>query len=464
VRDRDVASLVGEIEQRLNAELDLPPGYSITYGGQFENLQHATARLMIAVPVALLLILFLLYLAFDSMREALVIFAAVPLAAVGGILALELRGLPFSISAGIGFIALFGVAVLNGLVLVNEFIRLRGRDGLDLKGLIEEGARARLRPVLTTALVASLGFLPMAISTTNGAEVQRPLATVVIGGLVTSTLLTLVVLPAIYFLVEKRRFIRLKGGALVALLLFFGSVMPTQAQEALGLNELVQSAHTNRVEVISAGLQQQHWQQERKMSYTLPNLSLSVQYGQINYEKNDYNANVHQDLGKPWTAGTHKRWADAGAAQAAKQAELAAVIEMARRALAQQLSAAPVFDSPLAVKDYLQLHLGNLPHEVFAVLFLDAQHRLIKLDQMFTGTLGQTSVYPREVVKLALMRNAGAVILAHNHPSGVAEPSRADEFLTQSLKNALALVDVRVLDHLVIGQGQVVSFAERGLL
>jgi len=148
----------------------------------------------------------------------------------------------------------------------------------------------------------------------------------------------------------------------------------------------------------------------------------------------------------------------------AKRAELAAVIEMARRALAQQLSAAPVFDSPQCVKDYLQLHLGNLPHEVFAVLFLDAQHRLIKLDQMFTGTLGQTSVYPREVVKLALARNAGAVILAHNHPSGVAEPSRADEFLTQSLKTALALVDVRVLDHLVIGRGQVVSFAERGLL
>ena len=148
----------------------------------------------------------------------------------------------------------------------------------------------------------------------------------------------------------------------------------------------------------------------------------------------------------------------------AKRAELAAVIEMARRALAQRLSDAPVFDSPQMVKDYLQLHLGNLPHEVFAVLFLDAQHRLIKLDQMFAGTLGQTSVYPREVVKLALARNAGAVILAHNHPSGVAEPSRADEFLTQSLKTALALVDVRVLDHLVIGKGQVVSFAERGLL
>ena len=148
----------------------------------------------------------------------------------------------------------------------------------------------------------------------------------------------------------------------------------------------------------------------------------------------------------------------------AKRAKLAAVIEMARRALAQRLTEMPVFDSPQRVKDYLQLHLGQLQHEVFAVLFLDAQHRLIKLDQMFTGTLGQTSVYPREVVKLALARNAGAVILAHNHPSGVAEPSRADEFLTQSLKSALALIDVRVLDHLVIGCGQVVSFAERGLL
>ncbi len=148
----------------------------------------------------------------------------------------------------------------------------------------------------------------------------------------------------------------------------------------------------------------------------------------------------------------------------AKRAELAAVIEMSRRALAQKLTASPVFDTPQAVKDYLQLQLGALQHEVFAVLFLDSQHRLISLERLFTGTLSQTSVYPREVVKRALARNAGAVILAHNHPSGVAEPSRADEFLTQSLKSALALVDVRVIDHLVVGQGHVVSFAERGLL
>ena len=148
----------------------------------------------------------------------------------------------------------------------------------------------------------------------------------------------------------------------------------------------------------------------------------------------------------------------------AKRAVLLAVMEMARRALAQPLAAAPVFDSPGCVKDYLGLQLGNRPQEVFAVLFLDGQHRLLQLEEMFHGTLTQTSVYPREVVRRALALNAGAVVLAHNHPSGLAEPSRADEYLTQTLKAALQLVDVRVLDHIIVGQGQVVSMAERGLL
>jgi DNA repair protein RadC len=148
----------------------------------------------------------------------------------------------------------------------------------------------------------------------------------------------------------------------------------------------------------------------------------------------------------------------------AKRAEIAAVLELARRALAQPLREQPVFDTPGKVKDYAALHLGGLAQEVFAVLFLDGQHRLLKLETLFHGTLTQTSVYPREVVKRALQLNAGAVILAHNHPSGVAEPSRADEYLTQTLKGALQLVDVRVLDHLVVGQGTVMSFAERGLL
>ena len=148
----------------------------------------------------------------------------------------------------------------------------------------------------------------------------------------------------------------------------------------------------------------------------------------------------------------------------AKRAEVAAVIEMARRALAQQLEVSEAFDAPQKVKDFLALHLAAREQEVFAVMFLDGQHRLLEFEVMFQGSLTQTSVYPREVVRKALAHNAGAVILAHNHPSGVAEPSRADEFLTQTLKSALQLVDVRVLDHLVVGHGQVVSFAERGLL
>jgi DNA repair protein RadC len=148
----------------------------------------------------------------------------------------------------------------------------------------------------------------------------------------------------------------------------------------------------------------------------------------------------------------------------AKRAEIAAVIELARRALTQQLAVRPAFERPADVKDYLALQLGERAFEVFAVLFLDAQQRLIKFEEMFRGTLTQTSVYPREIVKRALELHAASVVLAHNHPSGAAEPSRADEFLTQSLKSALALVDVRVLDHLVVGRGTVVSFAERGLL
>ncbi|QAZ40556.1 hypothetical protein C1M51_14600 [Methylibium sp. Pch-M] len=148
----------------------------------------------------------------------------------------------------------------------------------------------------------------------------------------------------------------------------------------------------------------------------------------------------------------------------AKRAELAAVLEIARRSLASRLAQTPVFDSPQAVKDYLQLQLASKPHEVFAVLFLDTQHRLLAFEELFRGTLNQASVYPREVVKRALALNAAAAILSHNHPSGVAEPSRADEALTQALKAALALVDVRVLDHFVVARGGVVSFAERGLL
>lgn len=202
VRGRDVASVVKEIQAKVG-KIDFPPGYYATYGGQFENLEEAKSRLMIAVPAALLFILALLFFAFHSMKYALLIFTAIPMAAIGGVLALLLRGMPFSISAGVGFIALFGVAVLNGIVLVAEFNKLKTDTSGTLQDVIVEGTRARFRAVLMTATVASLGFLPMALATSAGAEVQKPLATVVIGGLLSSTLLTLIVLPCLYAVFEK---------------------------------------------------------------------------------------------------------------------------------------------------------------------------------------------------------------------------------------------------------------------
>ncbi len=204
VRGRDIQSTVNDIQQLLDKKLKLPEGYYYTYGGEFQNLQSATNRLMIVIPVALMVILFLLYATVRSIRESLFIFSAIPLAAIGGIWALWLRGMPFSISAGVGFIALFGVAVLNGIVLIGQMNRLQRNGVTDIYQRITESCMVRLRPVLMTALVASMGFLPMALSTGDGAEVQRPLATVVIGGLITSTLLTLLVLPAIYKTFTKK--------------------------------------------------------------------------------------------------------------------------------------------------------------------------------------------------------------------------------------------------------------------
>jgi cobalt-zinc-cadmium resistance protein CzcA len=204
VRGRDIGSFVEEAQAAIEDQVKLPPGYYVTWGGQFENLQRATSRLLIVVPLAMFLIFVLLFTTFGSVRQALLIYTGIPFAAVGGILALLLRGMPFSISAGVGFIALFGVAVLNGLVMVSYINRLRA-EGRNLDEAVREGAITRLRPVLMTALVASLGFIPMAVATSAGAEVQRPLATVVIGGLITSTLLTLLILPSLYKWFERER-------------------------------------------------------------------------------------------------------------------------------------------------------------------------------------------------------------------------------------------------------------------
>jgi cobalt-zinc-cadmium resistance protein CzcA len=253
VRSRDVKSVVDEINKALDAELALPAGYYITYGGQFENLVDANKRLSIAVPIALLLIFILLYLTFNSASQALLIFSAIPLSAIGGILALSLRGMPFSISAGIGFIALFGVAVLNGIVLVSYFNQLKKEGITDIYERVLQGTRVRLRPVLMTAAVASLGFLPMALSHSAGAEVQRPLATVVIGGLITATLLTLVVLPVLYILFSGATKNASGNGKVALAILFvcvFGLSQTTYAQNPVKvytLQEAIEEAHKNNL-------------------------------------------------------------------------------------------------------------------------------------------------------------------------------------------------------------------------
>jgi heavy metal efflux system protein len=204
VRGRDLGSFVADVQQAISGKVQLPPGYYVQYGGQFENLQRASARLTLVVPLALFLIFVLLYTTFNAVKPALLIYFNIPIAATGGIVALFLRDMPFSISAAVGFIALFGVAVLNGVVMVSYFTELRSK-GLTVDEAVRQGAELRLRPVLMTALVASLGFVPMALATSAGAEVQRPLATVVIGGLVTSTALTLFVLPTLYRWFEGER-------------------------------------------------------------------------------------------------------------------------------------------------------------------------------------------------------------------------------------------------------------------
>ena len=203
VRGRDLGSFVQSAGETIQREVQIPAGYWTSWGGQFEQLQSAARRLQIVVPIALLMVLALLFMMFNNLKDGLLVFTGIPFALTGGVLALWSRGIPLSISAGVGFIALSGVAVLNGLVMIS-FIRNLREEGRSLAEAINEGALTRLRPVLMTALVASLGFIPMALATGTGAEVQRPLATVVIGGILSSTALTLLVLPALYQWAHRR--------------------------------------------------------------------------------------------------------------------------------------------------------------------------------------------------------------------------------------------------------------------
>lgn len=252
VSGRDVEGVVTDIQKQLAAKVQLPAGYYFTYGGQFQNLKEASNRLSIAVPVSLLLIFLLLYFTFHSFKQAGLIFTAIPMSAIGGIFALMLRGMPFSISAGIGFIALFGVAVLNGIVLIGTFNQLEKEGWTDVLNRVVEGTKIRLRPVLMTATVASLGFLPMAISTGAGAEVQKPLATVVIGGLVTATFLTLFILPLLYIIFNTKfnfkRNTNMKASVVILLLSLCGFTS-VRAQQRITINDAVEIAVKNNQQI-----------------------------------------------------------------------------------------------------------------------------------------------------------------------------------------------------------------------
>ena len=296
VRGRDVKSVVEEIQSKLDGNFKLPAGYYITYGGQFENLIEANKRLSVALPIALGLILVLLYFTFGSIKQSLLIFTAIPLSAIGCVFALWLRGMPFSISAGIGFIALFGIAVLNGIVLISYFNQLKTEGIIDPLQRILIGTKTRLRPVLMTAAVASLGFMPMALSTSGGAEVQKPLATVVIGGLLSATLLTLIVLPILYLLFEtkiKRRK-NMKTPIITAVLLLFSAFSFAQSPQTVSLEQAVELAKNNNSTLKIADKEIEKQKALKKGAFQADPLQIQYQGGQFNSDAYDHNVSVQQ--------------------------------------------------------------------------------------------------------------------------------------------------------------------------
>ena len=291
VRNRDLQSVVTDIQKIVDTKIKLPAGYYVKYGGQFENLQSAKARLMIAVPIALFLIFILLHFAFGSIKEALMVYSAIPLSAVGGILFLWMRDLPFSISAGVGFIALFGIAVLNGIVLIEHFKELKHQGMTNMDELILKGTTDRLRPVLLTAAAAALGFLPMAISSSAGAEVQRPLATVVIGGLFTATLLTMIVLPILFKVFDAKEFkkpkFKLHKKSTYMFVLLLSSSFAFSQNSNPELETLISKALENNKGIKAAQLQVDKMNSNIKTAYTFDKTNIYYSYDQNNLALNN---------------------------------------------------------------------------------------------------------------------------------------------------------------------------------
>jgi len=308
VRNRDIQSVIADVTKQIDAKVQLPTGYYVKYGGQFENLQAAKARLAIAVPVALLLIFVLLFFTFHSVKQTLLIYTAVPMSLIGGILALWIRDMNFSISAGVGFIALFGIAVLNGIVLIAEFNRLEKEGVSDITERVLKGLHTRLRPVIITAAVASLGFLPMALSTSAGAEVQKPLATVVIGGLITTTLLTLIVLPIFYIFFStfsfsslfKRKSVKTLSILLILVVCSAGfNSINAQQTKSINLKQAVQMALDSNLSVRSSRYSVDVQKALKGASWDIPKTSIDGQYGQFNSYSKDNSFTVSQSFAFP---------------------------------------------------------------------------------------------------------------------------------------------------------------------
>lgn len=387
VRERDVESVVDELNTKAGAQLKLPSGYYVKYGGQFENMVEAEKRLSVAVPAALLLIMMMLYFAFGSLKYGLLIFTAIPLSAIGGVIALWLRGMPFSISAGIGFIALFGVAVLNGIVLISEFNRIKKQGVTDIKQIVMEGTRIRLRPVLMTAAVASLGFLPMALSHGPGAEVQRPLATVVIGGLISATFLTLVVLPLLYTWFEKAGIRKRKRRAgVVIILLLLCQVVSGQKQATL--DEMIQMAKNKNRSLQSVRKETEYWQQLQKGVFDPAKTQVGGEYGNINSLNNDTRFFVSQSFSLPVVYQRQKQLYEAHerAQQQMvhwKEAEMAKEVKLSFYQLAEMLERRKILDRLDSVYSHFQhsaaLRLQAGESNMLEKATADAQLQQLKL-------------------------------------------------------------------------------------
>lgn len=301
INGRDVQSIVTELQEKVQAQLKMPSSYQLVYGGSFENMNAAKARLTIVVPVALLMIFLLLYFAFSSVKQGLLIYTAIPLSAIGGILALWVRDLPFSISAGVGFIALFGVAVLNGILLVTEFNRLKAQGWRDEGRIVIHATKSKLRAVLMTALVPSLGFIPMAVSTGAGGAVQKPLATVVIGGLIVSTMLTLFVLPVFYILFERGfKYFRISPKVVMIALLFIGcGFQRAEAQTPVTLNRAVEMLKQNNLSIQATELNEQYYARLVPSAFDPDKALVSAEYGQLNSSLKDSRFAVSQSFQFP---------------------------------------------------------------------------------------------------------------------------------------------------------------------